>query len=699
MKFYIIAILLAMMPLFNVSAQATADPITVESLLQELIDREQLAHYPSPYYETRQFSSYDRRAEERGGSSWFANLDRSYFIRTEKHKGRTEYVMMDDEGPGALTRFWMTFAGPGAGEGTLRIYLDGERTPVIEDNVLDILSGGALVGDPLAASVSPKTDYMQRGHNLYLPIPYREHIKITYESDHVGKPGAPSGSEAVYYNINYRTYEANTEVITFQKDQLKETETLLQKVQRQLGEPDKKAYLKELKLQTEDLVATLKTGESRQLNLQGPGAIRHIALQLEAPHLPQALRSTVLEVSFDGRRTVWVPVGDFFGTGYQIRPHDTWYTTITADQQLHAYWLMPFEDSARVALHNLGTQTVRVKEGRIDHSGWTWTERDMHFGASWKNYADVHTGERKSPDGSGGPFDFDYTHLKGQGVYVGDVLTLFNTSYAWWGEGDEKIYIDGEKFPSHFGTGTEDYYGYAWARPQNFTHHPYISQPDGSGNLEPGYVLNLRYRGLDAIPFDRELEVDMEMWHWVNTTIDYAPTSFFYTRPGSKILVSPDTGGAKTPVSLSRTDIISPEISQGRVEGENLALDTLTAGNIKYQNITGVGWSQNKQLWWYNGEPEDQLQVYFTSDRAGEFQVKGKFTTAHDYGKVRIRLNGKTAVEDFNGYSDSLGTKTVNLGTHAIAKGKNSLNIEIMGYSPEEQKAFWGLDFLSFEKP
>ena len=48
------------------------------------------------------------------------------------------------------------------------------------------------------------------------------------------------------------------------------------------------------------------------------------------------------------------------------------------------------------------------------------------------------------------------------------MLHLINYHRGWWGEGDEKIYVDGEDFPSHFGTGTEDYYGYAWCRPEEF---------------------------------------------------------------------------------------------------------------------------------------------------------------------------------------------------------------------------------------
>jgi phage protein U len=46
---------------------------------------------------------------------------------------------------------------------------------------------------------------------------------------------------------------------------------------------------------------------------------------------------------------------------------------------------------------------------------------------------------------------------KGRRVYVGDTLTIMNPEEQWWGEGDEKIWVDGEDFPSLFGTGTEDY--------------------------------------------------------------------------------------------------------------------------------------------------------------------------------------------------------------------------------------------------
>ena len=100
---------------------------------------------------------------------------------------------------------------------------------------------------------------------------------------------------------------------------------------------------------------------------------------------------------------------------------------------------------------------------------FSWDERSLYFHANWRHQYPVATR----------PFsDFNYVTLTGRGVYVGDTLTVMNPIPTWWGEGDAKIWVDGEKFPSIFGTGTEDYYGYSWGgRHTNFYEHPFHAQP------------------------------------------------------------------------------------------------------------------------------------------------------------------------------------------------------------------------------
>jgi hypothetical protein len=530
--------------------------ITLESLLLEMTDREEMARYPDPEYALRQFSSYDRATVSPDDTTWFANWDRSMFIRTDTINGRKEFVMMDAEGPGAVVRFWMTFAGENSGKGTMRIYFDTEAEPSIEGTAFEVLSGGLLTGAPLSTSVSDSTEYAHRGHNLYLPLPYAKHCKITYESENILDPGAKTGGEAAYYNINYRTYPSRTKVVTFSDEELERSANTLAVVQKTLAERER--GLDGLDLERTDIEATIPAGDGLVMDMIGSKAVRSIRLKLEAEDLEQALRTTIVEMTFDGHRTVWCPIGDFFGTGYQLRYSNTWYTKVDRDGTMEAYWVMPFRENFIIKLLNLGDNDVSVTGGEITASPWKWDSRSMYFGSSWHQYTELNTGEAKTMEGGGGMFDINFVELKGKGVYVGDAVTVFNTVYAWWGEGDEKIFVDGEDFPSSIGTGTEDYYGYAWCRPEKFANHPFIAQPDGSGNFWPGYTVNIRYRGLDAIPFSDSIRVDMEMWHWTHAIINYAPVTFWYVLPGGESQVAPDIEGAKAKVALERADIVTP---------------------------------------------------------------------------------------------------------------------------------------------
>ncbi len=526
---------------------AGAEPraITLESLLEEMVNRDVVARLPEPAYTCRQFSSYDRHSTEPGSPTWWANWDRSYFVRIEDNDGRKEHVLMDAEGPGCVVRFWATWHGPGGGEfsnGTMRVYLDGKADPVIEGPMADLISGGMLVGEPLSESVSPETPYRHRGHNLYLPIPYARRCKITYETKAFIDEGARKG-EALYYQINYRTYEPETKVESMTKNALERARQTVNRVQRMLAENERPSLRR---LMRGRLEGRISPGEEMSLTINGERAIRSLRFQLKADDLPQALRSTIIRIEFDGTQTVWCPIGDFFGTGYHVRPHSTWYTGVSPDGTLSCYWVMPFAKQAKISIRNLGSKPIEITRGRIHSGALKWDDRSCHFHAAWKQWPEIETQSNEKAQDHGA-FDLNWITVKGQGTYVGDVLTLFNTAKSWWGEGDEKIYVDGESFPSHIGTGTEDYYGYAWCKP-NFFESAFHAQPSGDGNLVPGFTVNCRYRALDAIPFEKSIKFDMELWHWARTKMSYAPTTVWYARPGATWDVKPDVEEAKRPV-------------------------------------------------------------------------------------------------------------------------------------------------------
>ncbi|RLD36936.1 MAG: DUF2961 domain-containing protein, partial [Bacteroidetes bacterium] len=335
----------------------------------------------------------------------------------------------------------------------------GNEIPIIEGDVLSIISGDLLAPEPLATSVSPDAEYKARGHNLYLPIPYSKHCKITYECDAV-RFEDNQWKPSVYYNINYRTYKPDVKVKSFTKENLIASKSLIEKTAATLLNPET------VTLEEFNESKTLSASDSLSIKVSKKGeAISKIKIQLDAQDLNQALRSTVLKISFDGQETVWVPVGEFFSTGYQIFSSKTWYTEVDENGQMEATWLMPFKKSANISIINYGSQDVEVALD-VYTSEYKWKRSSMYFGVSWHELNGVNTASNQNLDNDEWHYDLNFIDLKGEGVYAGDAITVFNTVNIWWGEGDEKIFVDGEDFPSSIGTGPEDYYGSAWGRPK-----------------------------------------------------------------------------------------------------------------------------------------------------------------------------------------------------------------------------------------
>lgn len=666
-----------------------SEPVTIETLLKEMTDREALPQQPSPTFTAAQFSSYDRHSKTPGNDDWFANNDNNTYIRVEQNGDRKEHVMMDTTGPGAIVRFWMTFAGDLkiSGQGKLRIYIDDAQEPAYESTAFDFFRKG-LAGAPLVCSVSDKTPFEQRGHNCYFPIPYAKRCKITYE---------PSEGECVYYNIGFRTYTSPVKVESFSVDLLQKYADVIEQTQKALSGQDKpETFSRQITLNPVEIAPDART-EAHPEDFGSCSAIREITVKL--PDLPQTemarlLRQTIVEISFDNEATVWVPLGDFFGTGYQLRNLKTRYTQVdTTSRTLSCLWVMPYKKECRFNLLNVSDKPIQTPEITIGLSDYDWNSKSMHFGCSWHQLSAVKTRQPNSYSQSPSFFDVNFVTLEGSGKYVGDGLTIFNTTDAWWGEGDEKVYIDNETFPSFFGTGTEDYYGYAWCRPEVYTGHPFTSQPDGSGNITAGYSLNARYRSLDAIPFDEKLQFDIELWHWADCKINYAPVSYWYLAPGGKCSISPDIEGAKVTPAFSRTDIIAPLFKNGRMEGEDL-LVTEKQGNVSCQSNVVREWSNNAQLWWVDQKIGDKMSAKFIADKDYSGTLSIAFTQATDYGSHNIYLNGKKIKSNLGFFDEKLQVNKFDLGDVQIQKGENILTFECTGYSPRMKKAMLGVDYL-----
>ncbi|MFN8239293.1 MAG: DUF2961 domain-containing protein [Bacteroidales bacterium] len=538
--------------LFLILLTGCSNQVSLKSLLEEMTSREVLTYFPEKEYRLLQSSSYNRKSVSPDSSGWFENNDMSHFIRVEENSGRREFVMLDTEGPGTVVRWWMTFYK--AQNGIIRVYIDNSDTPEAEGSPAALLSGELLTGYPLSASVQKGAPIGETGrdydHNFYLPIPFSKHCKITYECDSLRILHNYEGIEVpegyywpdVFYNIGYRIYDSNINVKSFSADELKKNrENIIRAGKSLLESPVSEA----IKKTAEKIIAP---GDSLVIDENTERmALGYLSVIIDSKKRNQALRSLVLKAEFDDIKSVLVPTGDFFGAGYTLQPHRTFFNSSDSAGNLESFWIMPFRNKCCITFINMGVDTVKVKAvaGFVDYK---WNKRSMYFGSSWTEHHNM-----KSRDLAGRPFDLQFARLNGKGIYAGDQVVLYNNTYFWWGEGDEKIFVDGESFPSSFGTGSEDYYGYSFARQEPFS-HPFISQPVGTGNMTWGVTVNMRHRMLDAIPFSKSVDARLEMWHWADIRMNFALTSYFYFTPEGISGNAGEISGARNKVSITRED-------------------------------------------------------------------------------------------------------------------------------------------------
>jgi hypothetical protein len=346
----------------------------------------------------------------------------------------------------------------------------------------------------------------------------------------------------------------------------------------------------------------------------------------------------------------------------------------------YANWTMPFGNRALVELVNDG-QKARELELTIIHERLQSFEGLGHFHCKWHRDAHMLPQDRWP----------DWTLLKteGRGRFMGVMLHVWNPQGGWWGEGDEKFFVDGEKYPSTFGTGSEDYFGYAWCDPHLFQ-RPFHSQTMTMGNK--GHQSVLRWHLADSIPFQTSFEGCIEKYYRTEEkgTL-YAATVCWYLAPGGVDPYEP------VPVEQRHDYYVKlPVVAGGfRVLGEP-AGDPHTQKMTQYQDK----WSGDDHLWWTGAKPGDKLDIALPVEADGRYDVSVILTKARDYGIVQLSIDGKKIGEPIDLYNPQvIRTGTISLGTAELTKGEHVLGVEIVGKNEKAVPAFmFGLDEVLLDR-
>lgn len=245
--------------------------------------------------------------------------------------------------------------------------------------------------------------------------------------------------------------------------------------------------------------------------IKGSGAIQHIWLAFS----PELWRTLVFRIYWDEEEapSVEVPVGDFFCNGWCKRSNvNSLPIAVNPAGGMNSYWEMPFRRRARLTMENLSGEDALLYY-QIDYTLAQIPQDFGYFHAQWR---------RKNPL----KYKEVYTILdgvKGQGHYVGTYLAWQANSNGWWGEGEIKVYLDGDgKFPTICGTGTEDYFGGAacWVEEEKYCTYStafvglnQAIKPDGLFHSQPRFGM-YRWHVMDPIRFERDLRVTIQALGW-----------------------------------------------------------------------------------------------------------------------------------------------------------------------------------------
>lgn len=249
-------------------------------------------------------------------------------------------------------------------------------------------------------------------------------------------------------------------------------------------------------------------------DLAGPGTVRHIWCTIP-PAPPEQMRAVTLEVFYDNNRapSVSVPLLDFFAvTCGRPRPFSSALATAQEGRGFNAYYPMPFRQGVRFEVHNGSARAVML-----------YFQIDYTLGEVPEDSGLLHVSFRRENPTT---LRQDFTiadDLSGPGRFLGCAVGIRTIDTGrWYGEGEVKIYRDGDDTgqtfcgPTICGTGLEDYVGSAWGMGAH--HAPYggapldVRAPDGVAGMNgvPDFVGFYRWHVPDPVIFAESLRVTIQ---------------------------------------------------------------------------------------------------------------------------------------------------------------------------------------------
>lgn len=426
------------------------------------------------------------------------DMDHGFYAAVRDESDGVCATLGEFEGPGAVT--WVWSANPC---GTIGVFIDGATQPALKMPLADFLAGRFLsVREPYASRTS-------LGHNLHFPIVHAKHCKLV-----LWAPQRKDLSE-LYYQIAWQSLPTNTAIHSFDVASLNMLPHLLRQLGRRLEEGAVTGHAALRPGVTNEVKThTIPPGETVALfQATGPRAITSLHITGSSK---RDLQGLWLDGVWDGLSAVHIPLHMLAGVSAEWEATRSLPATV-AGKDVAIRWFMPFASEGRLVLSNAAARacTVRVE---VQSEPITAAHYPLRFYANLQEYKGLLT--------DGGNI-LTLVETDGPGRFVGCVLGVDSRSDVWWGEGNHLIWLDDATRPAWQGTGTEDYFGFAWCSRGVF-HHPFRAQTRAVGSREHRIAQTHRYHILDQLVFRRHGKFQFEAWGLGKGDMDWTTSILWY---------------------------------------------------------------------------------------------------------------------------------------------------------------------------
>ena len=350
---------------------------------------------------------------------------------------------------------------------------------------------------------------------------------------------------------------------------------------------------------------------------------------------------------------------------------------------------MPFRWSCRLTVTNEGARPVDAFYFAIDYRELKTLDPAVpYFHAQYRQETPCAPGK-----------DYVLLDAVGRGHYAGCNLSVLQRSPGWWGEGDDKITVDGDAEPTLHGTGTEDYFSDAWGLRQGgnlFYGCPIQEEDFQAGSKATAY----RFHVPDPIPFSRSIRVAFEHGHANDRADYYSSVAYWYQAEPHEPFPELAPIDKRLPFALeSMENFVLPRVggrprprvvpsSRTRRPASGIAAPRLAAALTSYYDQRGTRFPVVTT----EGAVEGTRAELDLSVRATElYDVDLYLVRGPAFGNVRVLLPAQTdgskpALEEagtFSGFAEQRQMGVVSLKGVLLREGENRIVLEVSGRDPK----------------